>query len=174
MRNARRWSLTFRSCCTGLHSMEQIETPPRLVYVDSGQDAGPARDRNGLALRCLAGFSGMASMRFAYGALSVAGTFVILLTAAGFSWRKPKLADLQPANYLSQRGPPGASRLCERHEVRERSARRFRNSVAPAAGQRSADEPGRAWHRASSREKAAGPDRWHRSPRTPRQQNRAE
>jgi hypothetical protein len=41
---------------------------------------------------------GMASMRFAYGALSVAGTFVILLSAVGFSWRKPKLADLQPAN----------------------------------------------------------------------------
>jgi len=37
-------------------------------------------------------------MRFAYGALSVAGTFVILLSAVGFSWRKPKLADLQPAN----------------------------------------------------------------------------
>jgi hypothetical protein len=41
---------------------------------------------------------GMASIRFAYGALSVAGTLVILLSAVGFSWRKPKLADLQPVN----------------------------------------------------------------------------
>jgi hypothetical protein len=37
-------------------------------------------------------------LRFAYGALSVAATFVILLSASGFSWRKPKLAGLQPVN----------------------------------------------------------------------------
>jgi hypothetical protein len=29
--------------------------------------------------------------------VSVAATFVVILTASGFSWRKPKLADLAPA-----------------------------------------------------------------------------
>jgi hypothetical protein len=32
-----------------------------------------------------------------YGFASVAATFLIVLTASGFSWRKPKLADLKPA-----------------------------------------------------------------------------
>ena len=35
-------------------------------------------------------------MRLAYGALSVAGTIAILLTTLGFSFTKPKLADLTP------------------------------------------------------------------------------
>jgi hypothetical protein len=35
--------------------------------------------------------------RFAYGALSLSATFVMIATASGFSWRHPKLADLQPA-----------------------------------------------------------------------------
>jgi hypothetical protein len=40
----------------------------------------------------------LASPRFAYSAISVAATLLILLTASGFSWRKPRLADLSPAN----------------------------------------------------------------------------
>jgi len=37
------------------------------------------------------------SIRFAYGALSVAATVVLFVTASGFNWRHPKLADLKPA-----------------------------------------------------------------------------
>jgi anti-sigma factor RsiW len=81
----------------GMHSMEQLEAPPRLVYAILDKTLGPRETATGWAA-VLGWVRGMASMRFAYGALSVAGTFVILLSAVGFSWRKPKLADLQPAN----------------------------------------------------------------------------
>jgi anti-sigma factor RsiW len=82
---------------SGMHSMEQLEAPPRLVYAILDKTLGPRETATGWAA-VLGWVRGMASMRFAYGALSVAGTFVILLSAVGFSWRKPKLADLQPAN----------------------------------------------------------------------------
>jgi hypothetical protein len=80
-----------------MHSMEQLEAPPRLVYSILDKTLGPRETATGWAA-VLGWVRGMASMRFAYGALSVAGTFVILLSAVGFSWRKPKLADLQPAS----------------------------------------------------------------------------
>jgi anti-sigma factor RsiW len=82
---------------SGLHSMEPLEAPPRLVYSILDKTLGPRETATGWAA-VLGWVRGMASMRFAYGALSVAGTFVILLSAVGFSWRKPKLADLQPTN----------------------------------------------------------------------------
>jgi anti-sigma factor RsiW len=82
---------------SGMHSMEQLEAPPRLAYSILDKTLGPRETATGWAA-VLGWVRGMASMRFAYGALSVAGTFVILLSAVGFSWRKPKLADLQPAN----------------------------------------------------------------------------
>jgi anti-sigma-K factor RskA len=82
---------------SGMRSMEQLEAPPRLVYAILDKTLGPRDTATGW--RAVLGWiQGVASIRFAYGALSVAGTLVILLSAAGFSWRKPKLADLQPAN----------------------------------------------------------------------------
>jgi anti-sigma factor RsiW len=81
---------------SGMHAMEPIDAPPRLVYSILDKTLGPRETASGW--RAMLGWvRAMGSMRFAYGALSVAGTFVILLSAAGFSWRKPKLADLQPA-----------------------------------------------------------------------------
>ena len=82
---------------SGMHSLEQVEAPPRLVYAILDKTLGPRETATGWAA-VLGWVRGMASMRFAYGALSVAGTLVILLSALGFSWRKPKLADLQPVN----------------------------------------------------------------------------
>jgi anti-sigma factor RsiW len=82
---------------SGMHSMEQLEAPPRLVYSILDKTLGPRETAKGWAA-VLGWVRGMASMRFAYGALSVAGTLVILLSTLGFSWRKPKLAYLQPAN----------------------------------------------------------------------------
>ena len=82
---------------SGMHSMEQLEAPPRLVYSILDKTLGPRETATGWAA-VLGWVRGMASMRFAYGALSVAGTLVILLSTLGFSWRKPKLAYLQPAN----------------------------------------------------------------------------
>jgi anti-sigma factor RsiW len=82
---------------SGLHSTELLEAPPRLVYSILDKTLGPRETATGWAA-VLGWVRGMASMRFAYGTLSVAGTFVILLSAVGFSWRKPKLADLQPTS----------------------------------------------------------------------------
>src|SRR5712671_2370983 len=45
----------------------------------------------------LAWVRGAASVRLAYGALSVAATLIIVVTASGFNWRHPKLTDLKPA-----------------------------------------------------------------------------
>jgi anti-sigma factor RsiW len=81
---------------TGLHGMEQIEAPPRLVYSVLDKTLGPRETLTGW--RAILGWvRGVASIRFAYGALSVAATLVIFVTASGFNWRHPKLADLQPA-----------------------------------------------------------------------------
>jgi anti-sigma factor RsiW len=81
---------------SGLHSMDQLEAPPRLLYSILDKTLGPRETATGW--RAVLGWvQGIGSMRFAYGALSVAGTLIILLSVSGFSWRKPKLADLQPA-----------------------------------------------------------------------------
>jgi anti-sigma factor RsiW len=81
---------------TGLHGMEQIEAPPRLVYSILDKTLGPRESVTGW--RAMLGWvRGTASIRFAYGALSVAATLVIFVTASGFNWRHPKLADLKPA-----------------------------------------------------------------------------
>ncbi len=81
---------------TGMHGMEQIAEPPRLVYSILDKTLGPREALTGW--RAILGWvRGVASIRFAYGALSVAATLIILVTASGFNWRHPKLADLQPA-----------------------------------------------------------------------------
>lgn len=80
---------------SGLHSLEQIDTPPRLVYSILNQTLGPREAKKGWR-RSFGWISGLSSPRFAYSAISVAATLLILLTASGFSWRKPKLADLSP------------------------------------------------------------------------------
>jgi anti-sigma factor RsiW len=81
---------------TGLHSMEQLETPPRLVYSILDKTLGPRESVAGWRA-VLAWVRGIASIRLAYGALSVAATLIIFVTASGFNWRHPKLADLRPA-----------------------------------------------------------------------------
>jgi anti-sigma factor RsiW len=81
---------------SGLHGMEQIEAPPRLVYSILDKTLGPRETVTGW--RAMLGWvRGTASMRFAYGALSVAATLILLMTASGFNWRHPKLEDLKPA-----------------------------------------------------------------------------
>src|ERR1700731_1761657 len=81
---------------TGLHGMEQIAEPPRLVYSILDKTLGPRESLTGW--RALLGWvRGAASIRFAYGALSVAAALIIFVTASGFNWRHPKLADLKPA-----------------------------------------------------------------------------
>jgi anti-sigma factor RsiW len=82
---------------TKLHGMEELETPPRLVYSILDKTLGPRDSVSGW--RAVLGWvRTIASPRFAYGAVSVTATLMVLLTASGFSWRKPKMADLSPVN----------------------------------------------------------------------------
>jgi anti-sigma factor RsiW len=80
---------------TKLHTMEQIEPPPRLVYNILDKTLGPRETATGW--RAVLGWlRATGSLRFAYGALSMAATLLILVTAVGFNWHKPRFADLRP------------------------------------------------------------------------------
>ena len=88
---------SVRSLVVGMHSMEQLETPPRLIYNILDKTLGPRETVSGWqALRNF--LRGFGTPRFAYGMASVVATFAILLSATGFSLRKPKLAELRPAS----------------------------------------------------------------------------
>src|SRR5882724_8635033 len=79
-----------------MHAMEEIEAPPRLVYSILDKTLGPRETVTGWRM-ILGWVRSTTSIRFAYGALSVAATVVLFVTASGFNWRHPKLADLKPA-----------------------------------------------------------------------------
>ena len=68
-----------------------------LVYSILNQTLGPREAKKGWR-GAFGWLSGLASPRFAYSAVSVAATLLILLMASGISLRKPKLADLAPSN----------------------------------------------------------------------------
>jgi hypothetical protein len=80
-----------------LHLLPELEPPARLVYNILDRTLGPRETVTGWAA-VLAFLRGIASPKFAYGSLSVAATFLMLVTASGFNWKKPKLADLAPAS----------------------------------------------------------------------------
>ena len=75
-----------------LHTLAQVEPRPQLFDSILTATLGPQSWRR--AKRWL---RGLRSPRFVYSAVSVAATFVVILTASGFSFRKPKMADLHPA-----------------------------------------------------------------------------
>jgi anti-sigma-K factor RskA len=88
---------SVRGLMTELHAMVELEAPPQMVGTILDQTLGPRVKVSGWeAFRRFLG--GFATPKFAYGVASVIATFVIVLTASGISLRKPKLADLQPAN----------------------------------------------------------------------------
>ena len=75
-----------------LHALAQVEPRPQLFDSILTVTLGPQSWRR--AKRWL---RGLQSPRFVYSAVSVAATLVVILTASGFSFSKPKLADLHPA-----------------------------------------------------------------------------
>jgi anti-sigma factor RsiW len=85
---------------TNLHSIAEVEPPPQLVYAILNKTLGP-RETVTAWQAVLRWVRGLATPRFAYGTLSLAATFLVLLTASGFNWRHPKMADLKPANLYS-------------------------------------------------------------------------
>ena len=79
---------------TNLHSLEELEPPPRLVYSILDKTLGP-RDAVTGWRAALAWIRGLATPKFAYGVVAFAATYLVLST--GFSFRKPRLTDLAPA-----------------------------------------------------------------------------
>jgi anti-sigma factor RsiW len=82
---------------TDLRSMDEVEPPPRLIYAILDKTLGPRDTVTGWRA-ALAWLRALANPRVGYGFASVVATFFILVSASGFSWRKPKLADLTPAS----------------------------------------------------------------------------
>src|SRR5215475_7122193 len=81
-----------------LRALPEIEEPPRLVYNILDATLGPRESVSGWAA-FLAWIKGFASQKFAYGVVSVAATFLMVVTVSGsINWKKPKLADLAPSN----------------------------------------------------------------------------
>jgi anti-sigma factor RsiW len=76
----------------GLYALEPVEIPAELENAILTATLGAPSWRN--LRRWL---KSLQSPRFVYSMASVAATLVIILTASGFSFRKPKLADLAPA-----------------------------------------------------------------------------
>ncbi len=75
----------------GLYALESVEPPPQLENAILTATLGAPSWRNARHwLRSLQ------SPRFVYSLASVAATVIVLLTASGFSFRKPKLAELHP------------------------------------------------------------------------------
>lgn len=87
---------SVRSLVGEMHAIEELETPPRLVYSILDKTLGPRETVTGWQ-GFLNAIRGLTTPKFAYGAASVMATLIIILGASGFSLRKPKLADLQPA-----------------------------------------------------------------------------
>jgi anti-sigma factor RsiW len=82
---------------TDLHSMDEIEPPPRLIYAILDKTLGPRETVTGWRA-AFAWLRTLANPRVGYGFASVAATFLIVISSSGFNWRKPHLADLKPAN----------------------------------------------------------------------------
>jgi len=124
----------------GLHTLAPVETPPHLVYNILDKTLGPRESSS--AWRFFRDFlRGLASPKFAYGAASVLATLAVVLTAAGFSWRKPRLADLHPitiyrsadrqAHLAYARGSKFISDLRVVYEIQSRLRPDAENPAAP-------------------------------------------
>ena len=153
-----------------LHSMEQVEPPPQLVYTILNKTLGPREAKKGWR-GAFGWLGGLTSARFAYSAVSVAASLLILLTATGFSWRKPKLADLSPATVY--RNANSKARVAYAHTVKfvsdlrvvyEIQSRLNKDNELPTTPESTVPQ--------SAPGKAPGSTDGTR-PATPRQQNRA-
>ena len=80
-----------------LRNMDQLEPPSRLVYAILNKTLGP-RETTVAAPGFFGWLRGIGMPRFAYGALSLSATFIMIASVSGFSWRHPKMADLQPVS----------------------------------------------------------------------------
>jgi hypothetical protein len=88
---------TVTSLVGEMHATPQVEAPAQLVYKILDSTLGPRESASGWQ-KFRDFLAGIGTPKFAYGATSVFATIMILLWGAGFSFSKPKLADLKPTN----------------------------------------------------------------------------
>src|SRR5580704_10484132 len=124
----------------------------------SGQDAGAAGDRYGMG--CGVGLGS----RHGFNALRVWSAFGCgyvcdFAERGGLLLAQTEASRFAASEYLSQGRWASAPGVREGHKIRERPARGIGNSIALAAGQRSAGESGERGTVIVSRE-TAGPNRW--------------
>jgi anti-sigma factor RsiW len=80
-----------------LHDLEPLQEPPLLVAHILDRTLGPRRAK--WSWRGVVGrFEWLRQPRLAYGVACVAMSLAVVLPALGFSWRAPKLRDLNPVN----------------------------------------------------------------------------
>jgi anti-sigma factor RsiW len=154
---------------TSIRSLPELQVPPRLVYNILDATLGPRDKVSGWAA-VRAWVRGIASPKFAYGSLSLAATFLMVLTLSGsINWKKPKLADLTPSNIyrntnrqMHQAYARGTKYVSDLRVVYEIQSRLRQDNDLPTNRENTAPEskpqPGRTDGT---------------SPSTPRQQNRA-
>lgn len=80
-----------------MQSVGELEVPSGLIYRILDQTLGP-REHVTFWQSVKNFLAGVATPKFAYGTASVMATLFILLSASGLSFRKPRLADLNPSN----------------------------------------------------------------------------
>jgi hypothetical protein len=150
-----------------LHTLEQVEPSPRLINSILNTTVGPRSWRSAKGwLRSLQ------SPRFVYSAVSVAATLFVLVSASGFSWKKPKLADLAPATMYRKANSQvhlvyarGTKFVSDLRVVYEIQSRLRQDNEIPSTPEQTIPE--------SSPNKK--PDQTnHTNPLSPRQQNRAD
>jgi len=152
-----------------LRMLPELETPPRLVYNILDATLGPRESVTGWAA-FLAWIRSLASPRVAYGAVSVAATFAMVLTASGFNWKKPKLADLSPVtiarntNRQAQRVYAQTTKYVSDLRVVYEIESRLRQNDLPSSNETTLPEN-------NPPKEPGSTDRT--NPSTPRQQNRA-
>jgi len=154
-----------------LRALPELEAPPRLVYNILDATLGPRETVTGWAA-VRAWIRGLASPRFAYGSVSLAATFLMLVTVTGgFDWKKPKLANLAPGVIYRNANrrmhiayAQGTKYVSDLRVVYEIQSRLRQDSELPASNEGSAPE--------SSPQKEPGRTDGSQ-PAAPRQQNRA-
>jgi len=153
-----------------LRALPEVETPPRFVYNILDATLGPRETVTGWAA-VRAWVRGLASPRFAYGSVSVAATFLMLVTASGFNWKKPRVSDLAPANIYRNTNRQahlayarGTKYVSDLRVVYEIQSRLRQDNELPTNTEGTAPD--------SNRQKDPGRTDGS-TPATPRQQNRA-
>jgi len=149
-----------------LHDLEQVEPSPQLMDSILTNTLGPRSWRN--AKHWL---RNLQSPRFVYSAVSVAATLFLIISASGFSWKKPKLADLAPANIYRKADQQahlvyarGTKFVSDLRVVYEIQSRLRQDSEIPTTEEETIPKP-------SPNKKPNSTDGT--NPASPRQQNRA-